>query len=402
MQNKRMRRSCARMEERVNQYCQVVLIGAGASGLLCGSLLARQGIPVMILEKNSRAGRKLSATGNGRCNFTNLKMDESCYYGETAWIRSVLQQVGPGEVIRLFQEYGIWHRQKDGYVYPHTNQASTVVDLLVRACVENKVKIYTDCLVQSVEKRREGGFRLRTEEGYITCKELVLATGGRAGAETGGDDSGYLLARTLGHRVTPLVPGLTGLICGGRYWPDVAGSRIQGRFSLNINGKSSLGEKGEIQIVKKGVSGIPVFQLCHMAAHALEQGRQVEGVIDFVPSMDREASRSWIRHHGLDGLLPKKWIPLAQRAADPEAFVRSFTFPVLNTFGLDRAQVTAGGVPVSEICVDTMESKVQRGLYLLGELLDVDGKCGGYNLHLAWATAILAARGMIKRRKESD
>ena len=134
----------------MDHYCEVALIGAGASGLLCCSLLAKQGIPVMILEKNNRVGRKLSATGNGRCNFTNLQMDAGCYHGDSSWIQQLLQQVKPEDVIRVFEEHGIWHRQKNGYVYPHTNQAATVVGLLNRACLEHKAEIRTDCPVQSI------------------------------------------------------------------------------------------------------------------------------------------------------------------------------------------------------------------------------------------------------------
>lgn len=386
----------------MDHYCEVALIGAGASGLLCGSLLAKQGIPVMILEKNNRAGRKLSATGNGRCNFTNLQMDAGCYHGDSSWIRQLLQQVKPEDVIRVFEEHGIWHRQKDGYVYPHTNQAATVVDLLNRSCLEHKAEIRTDCAVQSIERDGEGNFRIRTAEGYITCSILVMATGGKAGKESGGDGSGYLLARRLGHHVTPLYPGLTGLVCGGADWNRVAGTRVQGDFSLKIDGKKVQGEQGEIQIVKQGVSGIPVFQLCRVAAEALAQGKTVEGVIDFVPSMKKGDTLAWIREHGLEGLVPKKWIPQVQRVSDPASFVREFCFPVLDTFGMDRAQVTAGGIPLSEVCADSMESRVQKDLYILGELLDADGKCGGYNLHLAWSTAILAAGEITRRIRENQ
>lgn len=383
----------------MDQFREVIIIGAGASGLLCGSLLAEQGIPVTILEKNNRVGKKLSATGNGRCNFTNLYMKEDCYYGDISWIRRILSQVGPEDVIRLFEKEGIWHRQKDGYVYPHTNQASTVVEQLYRTCMEKHVEIRTDCPVESVDRAGTDEFLVQTEQGYIKCRYLILATGGRAGEETGGGDSGYMFARSLGHQVTSLYPGLTGLICGGNFWKKVAGTRIQGRFSLMIDGRYSQGEEGEIQITKTGVSGIPVFQLCRVAAKALAQGSVVEGVIDFVPSMEKEDTNRWLRHHGVEGLLPGKWLPLAQKAVDPVSFVRHFSFPVLDTFGIDRAQVTAGGVPVSEVNADTLESRLHKNLFLLGELLDIDGKCGGYNLHLAWSTAMIAAAELTERRK---
>ncbi len=385
----------------MEKYCEVVLIGAGAAGLLCGSLLAEQGIPVTILEKNKRVGRKLSATGNGRCNFTNLHMNENCYYGDAAWIQSVLQQIGPQRVIQLFEHYGIWHREKNGYVYPHTNQASTVVDLLVRACREQQVTILTECAVKTVEQKENGNFYVRTVKDSFQCRYLILATGGKAGKETGGDGSGYLLARRLGHTVTPIYPALTGLICQGDFWPKAAGTRIQGRFSLEIDGKRLEGEEGEIQIVKNGVSGIPVFQLCRMAAEAIAQGRQVEGIIDFVPSIQEKMVEEWIAHHGLAGILPGKWIPIASQTADAISFVKNFRFPVRDTFGIDRAQVTAGGVLLEQVNAETMESRIHKNLFILGELLDVDGKCGGYNLHLAWSTAMIASEEIRRRKSEN-
>lgn len=386
----------------MRKYCEVVVVGAGASGLLCGGLLAGQGISVTILEKNNRVGRKLSATGNGRCNFTNLHMSRDCYYGDSVWIEKILQKKAPEDIIRLFEEYGIWHRQKDGYVYPHTNQASTVVGILSKICTDNGVDIVENCRVKHIERRIDRQFLVRTEQGSICCRYLIVATGGEAGKESGGDSSGYFLVKSLGHSVTPLYPGLTGLVCEGKYWTKVAGTRVQGHFSLEIDGERTPGETGEIQIVKNGVSGIPVFQFSRVAAEALAKGRQVCGVIDFVPSMKRETTADWICHHGMAGLVPAKWLPLAQKASDPIAFVRDFRFPIVDTFGMERAQVTAGGVPLAEVNPDTMESRIQKSLFLLGEMLDVDGKCGGYNLHFAWSTAMIAVEELEKRIKERD
>ena len=200
----------------MRKYCEVVVVGAGASGLLCGGLLAGQGISVTILEKNNRVGRKLSATGNGRCNFTNLHMSRDCYYGDSVWIEKILQKKAPEDIIRLFEEYGIWHRQKDGYVYPHTNQASTVVGILSKICTDNGVDIVENCRVKHIERRIDRQFLVRTEQGSICCRYLIVATGGEAGKESGGDSSGYFLVKSLGHSVTPLYPGLTGLVCEGK------------------------------------------------------------------------------------------------------------------------------------------------------------------------------------------
>ena len=382
----------------MEQYCDVVIIGAGASGLLCGGLLAEAGIPVTLLEKNARAGKKLSATGNGRCNFTNLHMDTDCYYGDTVWLRELLAEYPPERIIRQFHKLGVYHREREGYVYPYTNQAVTVVEALQDYCRRGGVRVVTDCKAVSV---RSAGDRyyVRTPQGELGCRYLVLAAGGIAAAELGGSGSGYKLARGLGHRVHKTYPALTGLQCGGDWWNRVAGTRVQGRFSLRTDGRDLAGECGEIQIVRDGVSGIPVFQLCRVAAEALSAGGMVEGVIDFVPAMERTELRSWIEAHGIAGLVPKKWIPVLEGLSGSWRQLKEFTFPILGTFGMERAQVTMGGIPTEETNVETMESKMARNVYLTGELLDVDGRCGGYNLHFAWSCAMAAAEAICQREK---
>lgn len=384
----------------MRDYSEVVIIGAGASGLLCGGILAEQGIRVTILEKNAGVGKKLSATGNGRCNFTNLHMGTEYYYGDGGWLQKVLDGHGPDGVIRQFAGLGIYHREKDGYVYPHTNQAVTVVEALREYCRRGRVEIVTDCRVTAVSPvsppAGRGNYRVCTPAGEVCCRRLVLATGGKAGSELGGDGSGYKLARQLGHTVRAIRPALTGLACGGGWWKQVAGTRIQGRFSLCIDGVPSEGEAGEIQIVKDGVSGIPVFQLCRVAAGALSEGRRVVGAIDFVPRMGKDELHGWLAGFGMEGLVPKKWVPVLKGCGESEKVLKEFRFPVHDTFGIGRAQVTAGGVPTAEVRADTMESVKARGVHVIGELLDIDGKCGGYNLHFAWCCANVAADSIIR------
>lgn len=384
-------------------YSDVIIVGAGASGLLCAGILA-QGIVskkyfskvrITILEKNNRIGKKLSATGNGRCNFTNLHMSTDCYYGDREWLSPILQRVKPERIVQSFADFGVLHRQRDGYVYPHTNQAATVVHALERACARGTVEIVLGCFVKQVyRKSKSDGFEVVTSKGAIGCRILVAATGSAAGRETGGDESGYEIVKRLGLRVSDIYPALTGLCSRGKFWKRVAGTRIQGAFSLFVENELSGREAGEIQIVKDGVSGIPVFQLCRLAAKALGQGRRVCGEIDFVPTLsDRELLR-WVNEKGIQGLVPEKWLPILE---EENASLRHFRFEVTDTFGLARAQVAAGGVDVEQIASDTMEAKEIPNLFVLGELLDVDGKCGGYNLHFAWATAMLTAEEIERR-----
>lgn len=381
----------------MREYRDVVIIGAGAAGLLCGGLLAREGIRVTILDKNTRAGRKLAATGNGRCNFTNNHMDSSFYYGDENWIKKILSEYSPEDAIRQFASIGVYHREKDGYVYPYTNQAATVVEALEHFCDRNHVRIVLESKASSVKKDGEGGYIVRTSSGEISCRYVILATGGKAGSDLGGEGSGYKLARSLGHKIHTVYPGLTGLICGGHWWKQVSGTRVQGSFSLLVDSGKIEGEQGEIQITRDGVSGIPVFQMCRVAAEALSEGKYVEGLIDFVPSMSEQEVIHWISQHGIEGLVPKKWVMVLKNRAEADCCLKGFRFPVEKTFGMERAQVTAGGVPTEEVDAETLESKIVPGVFFAGEILDVDGKCGGYNLHFAWACANIAAKEIIRK-----
>lgn len=381
-------------------FSEVVIVGAGAAGMLCGGILAERGMPVTILEKNTKPGKKLAATGNGRCNFTNLYMDTECYYGDARWLRPLLAGCTPERVIHQFQKLGVYHRERDGYVYPHTNQASTVTEALQGYCHRGVVKILTDCMVSAVKPRKgRPGYIVQTSRGKIECHYLVIAAGGCASASLGGSGSGYKLARSLGHSVHKTCPALTGLVCGGGWWKKVAGTRIQGSFSLRIDGRIWSGETGEIQIVKDGVSGIPVFQLCHVAAAALDRGQSVEGIMDFVPLMGKEELCQWVAEFGFSGLVQQKWIPVLNTFPASWQTLKEFTFPVTGTFGMERAQVTGGGIPTEEVVVDTMESKIAKGVYFIGEILDIDGKCGGYNLHFAWSSAMTAADAILHSKK---
>lgn len=385
------------------KHYENIIIGAGASGLMCGYLLGKQGKDTLILEKNKVPGKKLLATGNGRCNFTNRHMTTACYYGAGDFIGTVLKQFGTEEAIDLFEEIGIYHRERDGYCYPYSGQAASVVELLVEACREVGVQITCDTRVARVV-HKEGRYEVRCKDGAMySCHRLILATGGKANEPLGGDGSGYKLCRSLGHGVTAVYPALTGLKATGKEWKELAGVRMQGTVRMYVGGEFVKEDRGEIQLVKDGISGIPVFQLCRLASEALGKGDSVLCKLDFFPEMAEEELVKWLRMHGtkrLYGLLHKKWIPILQKYAHKEdvlaRLLKAYEVCVVDTFGMEKAQVTAGGVPTQEVDPQTMESKIRENLYLLGELLDVDGICGGYNLHFAWATAWICSQGMTE------
>lgn len=404
-----------------DRYYDIVIVGAGASGLMSACLLACSGKSVLILEKEPKPGRKLLATGNGRCNLTNLDMSWRKYYGDREWVSTVIESVPPRRVIRTFENLGVMTREQDGYVYPHTNQASTVLNMLLRGCQTPQITLETEQRVTDIHVRGNGEtpeediidvdpedgvilsaparFTVDTETASYGCEYLILATGGPAGKEQGGCDDGYALLRRLGHTVTPVYPGLTGLHAAGRWWKEVAGSRVRGSFTLFTDGTRNETHTGEIQITKTGVSGIPVFQVCRLAAESLEKNEKVAGSIDFVPTMTEEECERWITRFGLDGLVPVKWIPVLKREGKDSGtlarIIRDFSFTITDTYGIDRAQVSAGGVPTSEVSPLSFESQVCEGLYVMGELNNADGICGGYNLHLAWSSAILATESIL-------
>lgn len=392
----------------MEEYHEVVIVGAGASGLLCGYFLGKAGMDTVILEKNASAGRKLLATGNGRCNFTNRHMSEKCFYGDQDFVRSVLAQVDTEKVIGIFEEIGMLHREKDGYCYPNSGQASAPASLLIAACQENGILFRLDTEARRVI-HKEGEYVIHCKRGErYRCRTLVLATGGRAGRTIGGSCSGYKLCRSLFHRVTSLYPGLTGLQAEGGEWSTLAGVRLQGQVSLLLDGRLAGQESGEIQLVKNGISGIPVFQLCRLAAEGLDEGKRVTCELDLCPAMSTGQLDDWLSCHGvgkLSGIVHAKLAEVLRDKAghSQEALIhlmKRYEVRILDTFGFDRAQVTAGGVVTYEVEADTMQSRLRERLFILGELLDVDGMCGGYNLHFAWSTAYLCAKKITEMGKD--
>ncbi len=393
----------------MEKFHEVVIVGAGASGLLCGYFLGKAGMDAVILEKHASAGRKLLATGNGRCNFTNRHMSEQCFYGDREFVRSILSQVDAEKVIGIFEEIGMFHRERDGYCYPYSGQASAPVSLLTEACEDNGILFHFDTEVRKVI-HKDGEYVIHCSRGErYRCRTLVLAAGGKAGKSVGGSGSGYKLCRSLSHRVTSLYPGLTGLRAGGGEWGTLAGVRLQGQVSLFLDGRLAGQESGEIQMVKDGISGIPVFQLCRLAAEGLDEGKTVTCELDLCPAMSSGQLDDWLSHHGvgrLSGIVHVKLAQVLRKKAGHSQkamihMLKQYEVLILDTFGFERAQVTAGGVVTDEIDAETMQSKLHERLFILGELLDVDGICGGYNLHFAWSTACRCAKKITELGKDT-
>lgn len=405
---------------------EIIVVGGGASGMMAAIAAAREGANVTVVEQKDRVGKKILSTGNGRCNLTNEYMDTSCFRGDdTSIVSKVLDQFGVIETRSFFEGLGLIMKDRQGYVYPLSEQASTVLDLLRMEMKHLNITLCLDEKVHSISKNKKG-FCVQTNKQALLGNSVILATGGKAAPVLGSDGSGYTLAKQCGHQLSPVVPALVQLICEGDWFSQVSGVRTQAKVSLYVDEQLVCQDKGELQLTNYGLSGIPVFQVSRFAAKGLYKKKKVATEIDFIPSMTEEEFRQYfdnrLAEHNyktaedfLVGMFHKKICVMLLKQADiplhgiveqiPEKklqklceLCKHFKITVVKTNSFDAAQVCAGGVKTSEINAETMESLYMDGLYLTGELLDIDGICGGYNLQWAWSTGYIAGKHAAKGR----
>lgn len=426
---------------------RVAVAGGGASGMMAAIAAARVGAEVFLIEGNDRVGKKLLSTGNGKCNFTNsgLRRNVSMndlqawnlikdgrqtdgYKEETVGFHSndaafpekVLERFGYEETIRFFRELGVVPKERNGGIYPAGGQASGVLDLLrlelsrqgVNVICSTKIKNCVAWAQVSAKKDFRADDRLDFgKPGFVlegtgpegkpfsmSADRVILACGGKAAPGTGSDGSGFTLAKKLGHAVTPLSPALVQLKCQEDFYKQLSGIRTEGAVRLYVDGRLAAADQGELQLAAYGISGIPVFQVSRFAGLALQAGRKVEAELDLMPSMSREELETYFHTFVPEcygGLLNKKLLALLLKryGTEPEklaAGVKSFHTRIKAVNSYENAQVTAGGVDTRQIDPHTMMSKIVPGLYFAGELVDVDGSCGGYNLQWAWSSGYVA------------
>ena len=413
---------------------EIAVVGGGASGLMAALTAAEEQkrqhrpISVLVLEAAQKPGRKLLATGNGRCNLTNMRGELSRFHGDVPAAEAVLGKYPPQAVVRRFLSLGLLCREEDeGRVYPNSGQAASVLSLLLEHLQALGAEILREWPVSQIS--REGaGFRLHSSQGdEMLAQRVILATSGKAAPQLGSNGSGYALSKAAGHSCTPCFPALVPVICGeNKRCKALHGVRCRGRVSLLGDGKLLGEELGEIQFTDYGLSGVCVFQLSRMASE-WAQSKTVNGKrftslqfsLDLLPNYTHEELLGMLQRR--KRLLPKSdsmallsgFLPVAlarqitkevlEKAAPLEILspsdiektllaAKNYTFTVKTTQDWNRAQVTAGGVPLSEICPQTLESSRCSGLYLCGELLNLDGDCGGYNLQWAWASGMAAGK----------
>lgn len=258
------------MDKKKSKQQDVLVIGAGASGMMTAITAARRGLSVTVLEHMDKPGKKILATGNGKCNFTNLKMSPRCYYGDRGLVQEILKQFTVEDTLAFFREIGIWPKEKNGYVYPNSGQASSVADALSAEMKRSGVSLVTSCDIRQFCETKYG-FEVRTSMGTYCSHNLVFATGLRAAPKSGSDGSMISLIKSFGHRFEPILPALCGFEAEGMEFSKVSGVRTDALLSLYIDGQKCKQERGELQLADYGISGIPVFQVSSPASKALYQ-----------------------------------------------------------------------------------------------------------------------------------
>ncbi len=403
---------------------RVAVIGGGASGMMAALAAAEQEADVLLLERQNRLGRKLAATGNGRCNLTNRNAAAAHYHGESSsFCAPVLEKMGVEPTLQRFLDMGLLTvEEADGRIYPLTDHANSVVDVLRFSLDAAGVEVRCGSVVERLEKA-DKGFSLHLGGETFRADRVIVACGGIAGGKLGGVRDGYRLLESCGHHCTKLHPALVQLKTEGTLTRGLKGVRTQALVHVLRDGHVSAEERGEVQFTEYGLSGPAIFSV---SREAVQKGESTIA-LDLFPELSTDELHGLLQHRvetrpklcmedlftgmlqnrlgrvlvsaaGISGSLPlgeagdQLW-KLAKRA-------KRFAFPVAGDLGFDQAQVTSGGIRTSEFDPHTMESRVCPGLYACGEVLDIDGDCGGYNLQWAWSSGWIAGmnagKGTVK------
>lgn len=396
---------------------ELTVIGAGASGIMAALTAAMQGKKVTLIERQARVGRKLMATGNGRCNITNIKADLPFYHGDNVgFAEYALCSMPVQKTIEFFSSIGLLTTvEEGGRVYPLSNSANSVVDTLRYALEATGVEIVNSCLIKTAKKHGDV-FRIYSDEPVIECNKLIIACGGAAGEKLGGSQDGYKILKSFGHSSTAIAPALSQIKTKPDFPRSLKGVKADVRTRIEENGNTIATSEGEALFTETGVSGPAIFDISRTAAvnsnKNLElrlnffRNRTEADLYDYINNKKQKmpnlsASEVWtgalhnrlgrmlIKYSGIDSnkivseLSQDEMSKIVRNSLD-------FVLPIYGTDSFSQAQVTAGGIRCSEFCDKTMQSKIVKGLYACGEVLDIDGDCGGFNLQWAWSSGYLA------------
>ena len=413
-----------------NSIIDIAIIGGGAAGLMCGCVVGKESrgrLNTVIFERNSKTGRKLLATGNGRCNLGNTASSEESYFLSGSALSSELKERLSFEYTKeLFGSLGLMIKTDSaGRAYPQSGNASSVLDILRNNIRKYGIDERTDEKVNSI-KKSGGKFIIVTQSGEYTAHCVIIACGGAASPVFGSDGSGFELAKALGHTVTKPFPSLTPLSVNDDLRP-IKGVRCDCEIKLQSGGETVASERGELQINENSISGICVFNISHYVNLAFSKGEKPpEIAIDLLPDVNINKLKSFIikavfasgdipLDEVMTGIMNKKLagfiiksaasLSPAVRCSDVSKReiiaicneIKSFKLTSKRSFDFTKAQVSGGGVRLDEVDLKNMSSKKAQGLYFAGEVLDVDAPCGGFNLQWAWTTAEISARSAVLR-----
>lgn len=395
----------------------VAVIGAGASGIIA-ALKASKKHRVILLDSNDKCGKKILLTGNGRCNYWNSDLNISMYESDNKeQLEAILTESNISGVLRYLERIGIYPRIKNGYYYPFSNQAASIREIFQKKIDNSNIEFKTNFKVTDI-KNSGNGFVLTSVTGKtVECDKVIIATGSKAASKTGSDGNGYTLAKKSGHSINTVLPALTGLMSSGKFLKEWEKIRCDAKVSLFADGKFVKEDIGEIQLTSSGISGICTFNISGMVAKCMENGKKVSVKINFMPNLE-EGFYGWFSNRcailsdptieeALESIFNYKlmfvllkiagiskddsWYKLSENKKQMLCkTIEEFNLDISGTEGFERAQVCTGGVPLGEVNPYTMESTVQSGLYFAGEILDVDGRCGGYNLAFAFISGYIA------------
>ena len=398
---------------------EVVIVGGGASGLTAAITAARNGKDVTLIERNNKCGKKILITGNGRCNFWNTDENLSHFHSSTPnLLKEFITDERKNSILKFFDSLGLAYKTKNGYYYPFSNQAFTVENALLSECKKLNIKIINDIVVEKIIKK--DCFIINPDKENIKAKNIIIATGSKAAPKTGSDGLGYEISKSLGHNIITPLPSLVQLKADEPYFKNWSGIRTDVKVNLLINHKYIKSETGEVQLTNYGLSGICIFNLSGETAKALNQNKNVIISINFIPfasnpkiflqTLNKNSYHKTISEL-LEGILHYKLVDiiikkthlkrdlLLNTLTDNELnnlikTLTDFQIEILDTHTLDHAQVCSGGIPLTEINSKTLESLKVKNLYFTGEIIDIDGDCGGYNLGWAWMSGIIAGKNV--------
>ena len=398
---------------------EVVIVGGGTSGLTAAITAARNGKDVTIIERNNKCGKKILITGNGRCNFWNTDENLSHFHSSNSnLLKEFITDERKNSILKFFDSLGLAYKTKNGYYYPFSNQAFTVENALLSECKKLNIKIINDITVEKIIKK--DCFIINPDKENIKAKNIIIATGSKAAPKTGSDGLGYEISKSLGHNIITPLPSLVQLKADEPYFKNWSGIRTDVKVNLLINHKYIKSETGEVQLTNYGLSGICIFNLSGETAKALNQNKNVIISINFIPfasnpkiflqTLNKNSYHKTISEL-LEGILHYKLVDiiikkthlkrdlLLNTLTDNELnnlikTLTDFQIEILDTHTLDHTQVCSGGIPLTEINSKTLESLKVKNLYFTGEIIDIDGDCGGYNLGWAWMSGIIAGKNV--------